>query len=368
MSELVERVKRLRLMRRWDQTDVAERIDFSTAIVSQIERGRLKPSEEQVERLARAFGYSPSFLTNEIGLSEASRPLLRAYADASKRESDARIATCVTAVECVRLLGLRPIPDLIPSIGDVDPDDNDALEDAAEELRTAAGVDEGAVVTNMARAAERVGCLVIPFESELGRHIGMSLRTDSVPIICVTNSQSTPGDRQRFTVAHELAHLALHPHRPPPRDSAESKAIERQANRVGAAFLTPADSLLETLTDVGGNVTLNALVEIKSIWGVSVKSLVGRFKSLGIIDSDHARSLYKQISARGWNKKEPVEVPLESAQWLGRSLIARSGASKLKDAAFELAGGIGANAGDLLSFASWEVTPPANVIPLHAAR
>lgn len=368
MSELVERVKRLRLMRRWDQADVAQRIDLSTAIVSQIERGRLKPSTERVERLAQAFGYSADFLTNEVGLSEASRPLLRAYADASKRESDARIATCVTAVECVRLLGLKPIPDLIPSIGDVDPDNNDALEDAAAELRTAAGVDEGAVVTNMIRAAERVGCFIMPFESELGRHIGMSLRTDSVPIICVDNSQSTPGDRQRFTVAHELAHLALHAHRPPPRDSAESKTIERQANRVAAAFLTPANSLMETMTDVGGNVTLNALVEVKSIWGVSVKSLVGRFKSLGVIDSDHARSLYKQISARGWNRKEPVEVPPETAQWLGRSLIARSGASNLRDVAFELAEEIGANGGDLVSFASWEIAPPSNVIPLHAAR
>jgi transcriptional regulator with XRE-family HTH domain len=176
-------------MRRWDQADLAKRIDFSTAIVSQIERGRLKPSPEQVERLAHAFGYSTEFLTAEIGLSEASRPLLRAYADASKRESDARIATCVTAVEAIRALGIRPIPDLSPSIGDVDPDDSDALEDVAQELRTAAQVDEGAVVTNMIRAAERVGCFVMPFESELGRHIGMSLRTgDSETILRTVRS------------------------------------------------------------------------------------------------------------------------------------------------------------------------------------
>jgi hypothetical protein len=62
------------------------------------------------------------------------------------------------------------------------------------------------------------------------------------------------------------------------------------------------------------------LARIKERWGVSIKALGGRFRSLGVIDTDHARSLYKQISARGWNKIEPVEVGNESGVWLHKAL------------------------------------------------
>jgi Zn-dependent peptidase ImmA (M78 family) len=100
-------------------------------------------------------------------------------------------------------------------------------------------------------------------------------------------------------------------------------------------------------------VTLTNLTRIKATWGVSIKSLVGRFASIGIIDREQARSLYKQISARGWNTGEPVEVAIEKAQWFERVLHLRAGMSDTHAAAESLARTIGANAGDLFSFASW---------------
>lgn len=367
MSELVARVRRLRLLRRWDQADLAKRIGYSQAVVSSIERGRVVPTQDQVTRLGKAFGYSSDFLAADLGLLEATQPLLRAYSDASKRESDARVASCVTAVEYIRTLALKPMPDLIPSFVGFDPDDQTSIEDVAAELRSMAGIDNGAVVSNMIRAAERLGCVVLPFPSELGRHWGMSLRSDGLPIICVANTIEVPGDRQRFTVAHELAHLALHGHLPPPRDSIESSVAERQANQLAAAFLTPADALFESLEELGNRMTLSSLVEIKSVWGVSVKSLVGRFKELGRIDSDQARSLYKQISSRRWNKSEPVQVDRENARWLSRSLAQRADRPTLDLAASLLASAVGGNANDLYDFASWDRLV-AEVIPFERAR
>jgi hypothetical protein len=51
--------------------------------------------------------------------------------------------------------------------------------------------------------------------------------------------------------------------------------------------------------------------------------MVVRLQHLHRIDMDHARSLYKQISARGWNKDEPVEVGNERAIWLNKALLQR---------------------------------------------
>jgi Zn-dependent peptidase ImmA (M78 family) len=322
---------------------------------------------ERVAHIAGALGYSAEFLTAELSLVPTTRPWLRAYADASKREADARTAATTIAAEYVRLLHLKPLPDLIPRFSG-DPENEDDIEEAAAELRLAAQIETDSVVSNAIRAAERLGCVVLPLESELGRHMGMSVRSDHIPIMCVAKGGRVPGDRQRFTVAHELGHLMLHGEASPPRDANESSRMERHANRFAAAFLGPGDALIDTLQSVGGKVTLQALMHVKSVWGVAIKALVGRFQVLGVIDADHARSLYKQISARRWTAAEPVEVPPESAQWLERTLLRKAETNDLAFASYQLASPIGGNPSDLYEFANWTEAPDAQIVYLAEHR
>lgn len=74
------------------------------------------------------------------------------------------------------------------------------------------------------------------------------------------------------------------------------------------------------LDQLGGRVTLTTLAELKKTWGVSIKMLVVRFRQLGRIDDQRTRSLYKQISARRWNKTESVPTGHEHAIWLTKPL------------------------------------------------
>lgn len=365
-AEVRERIKRLRLVRRWDQEKLAYKAHVSTATISNIERGRVAPTTEQIVEIANAFGYSSEFLTAEMGMLPTTRPWLRAYADASKREADARTAATTLAAEYVRSLRLKPLPNLVP-IWTRSIDGDDTIEDAAAEARHLAEIEPDAVVTNAMRAAERLGCIVLPLESELGRHLGMSVRADDMPIVSVAKSGSgVPGDRQRWTVAHELGHLVLHGNAPPPRNAQEARRMEDQAHRFAGAFLCPEDALVETLE--GRPVTLNTLVDMKFMWGVAVKALVHRCETLGIIDPEHARSLYKQISARKWTKKEPIHVPPESAQWFERTLVRKSEAEDLPTACKALAGAVGGNPVDLLSFADWSVGSDAEIVNLADRR
>lgn len=364
-SEVRDRIKRLRLVRRWDQATLAERAGLSTATISNLELGRVTPTTEQIERIATALGYSTRFLTAELGMLPTTRPWLRAYADASKREADARTSATTLAAEYVRHLGLKPLADLIPDYGA--PLNDEAIEDAAMEVRQLAQIDERAVVTNAIRAAERLGCVVLPLESELGRHLGMSVRADQLPMVCVAKSD-VPGDRQRWTVAHEIGHLALHGAASPPRDAREARRMENEAHRFAAAFLTPAEPLIETLDAVGGSVTLRTLAELKAVWGVAIKALVHRVHEIDLIDADHARSLYKQISARKWTTDEPVEVPIEAAQWFERTLLRKADTDDLSAACKHLASAIGGNHDDLRSLADWSVPPEAEVLSIADHR
>jgi Zn-dependent peptidase ImmA (M78 family)/transcriptional regulator with XRE-family HTH domain len=318
-----QRIRRLRHVSGLGQEDFAKKIGIASGSVSKLENGRMPISDDLLSTIGAVLGCAPRFLTAAVELAPTTRPWLRAYADAPKRIVDQVVDDCTTAMEAIVGLQLKLLPDALPHFtGDLM--DQSAIEDFAMDVRVAAGLGEGDVVGNSIRAAERLGCVVLPMSDEAGRHIGLSVRANVTGVICLGRLTSdgvpVPGDRQRWTVAHELGHLALHGAQGAPTTAEEASQIEKQAHAFAGAFLAPGDAMLEELERLGGRVTLQTLARIKEHWGVSIKALVTRFRTLGVIDADHARSLFKQISARGWNKSEPVPVGTEQAVWFTRAI------------------------------------------------
>lgn len=373
-SLIGERVRRLRVALGLGQAELALQAGMSAGALSMLENGRWPVDEPQLSALADVLDCTPGYLMATGADPLTTRPWLRAYADAPRRVVDRTVADSVTAVEAAELLGLKMVPDSLP-LFDEDPNDEAAIEEFATEVRGVADLGPGDVVRNAIRAAERLGCVVLPIEDELGRHLGLSLRVSGHPVIRASRPSSdpdrtVPGDRQRFTVAHELGHLTLHQGSPPPDSAAEAARFEKQAHRFAAAFLAPGDALLADLEALGGRVTLTTLAQLKETWGVAIKMLVLRFRHLGIIDDDHARSLYKQISARRWNKVEPVVVGTESAVWLSKAIDSRWKGSPDAVAAASEGSGLGA-----AYFARWLDWSPssneisyADVVPIGRAR
>lgn len=323
-SGVGERIRRLRLAQGMGQVELADRVGLTSGSISMLENGRLGLEDDLAERLAGALECAVTFFDRGEFEGNATRPWLRAYADAPAKTVDQFIEDSKLAFEAVEAAGLAKMPDLLPAFeGDLN--DDDEIERFALDVRALAGVDPDAVLVNVIRAAERLGVLVLPMEDELGRHLGMSFRINGRPIIRVSRpsvdpERDVPGDRQRFTVAHELGHLTLHQMSAPPVTSADAARIEKQAHRFAGAFLAPGDALIADLNRIGGRVTLTNLAKLKAIWGVSIKALVVRLGQLGVIDSDQARSLHKQISARRWNRSEPVEVVNEKAIWFRKAI------------------------------------------------
>lgn len=318
------RVRRLRIAAGVGQVNLAEQVGLASGAISMLENGRYPADKVLLDKLARALDCSPQHFTALHREPLVSPPWLRAYADASKRSVDRLVADSTLALETAEYLGLQRIPDGLPLFVN-DPSDDDGIEQFAAEVRAAAGLADDDVVGNMTRAAERLGCVVLPMENELGRHLGLSLRADGTAVVRVSRpsddpDRDVPGDRQRFTIAHELGHLVLHHACPPPVSAADAMRVEKQAHRFAAAFLAPADPIVADLERLGGRVTLTTLAELKKSWGMAIKAFVVRFQHLGVIDSNHARSLYKQLSARRWNKEEPVPVGNEDAVWLYKAM------------------------------------------------
>jgi Zn-dependent peptidase ImmA (M78 family)/transcriptional regulator with XRE-family HTH domain len=372
IQSIGNRVRRLRLASGLGQVELADRIGIASGTVSMIETGALPLPQAHLELLAHTLGVTEDYLLRSRPEPVTSRPLLRAYADAPKKLVDTLSSDIVTAVEAIEDLSLKRVPDSLLYY-DEDLNDDDAIERFAGEVRTRAGLSGQAIVDSAIRSAERLGCLVLPMDSELGRHLGMSMRVDDVPVLRVSRSSvnqehSVPGDRQRFTVAHELGHLVLHHASPQPANPAAATKMEREAHRFASAFLTPGDAVVEDLASLGGRVTLSNLASLKEKWGLSIKAFVVRFQQLGVIDDDQARSLYKQISARKWNKQEPVNVANESAVWVQRAIARKFPGSG------DLVGDAALHSGvNRKYFAAWmdwspETSSSADLVSLAAVR
>ena len=123
---------------------------------------------------------------------------------------------------------------------------------------------------------------------------------NAVPVIVVNAGHW--GERQRFTLAHELGHLVL---------SVTGGKVndEKAAHRFAGAFLMPAAALWAEVGKHRTSVGWGELFELKQLFGVSVQALTYRCKDLGIFNQTLFRRLFNEFKRRGWCDP-PYEEPL----------------------------------------------------------
>ncbi|MCU4749463.1 ImmA/IrrE family metallo-endopeptidase [Streptomyces sp. G-5] len=156
----------------------------------------------------------------------------------------------------------------------------DAIEDIAEETRTALRLAPDKPIPHLIRALERAGLTVASTP-----HLGVSHWAGIGEPSLIGYFPST-GDRDRFTFAHELGHMILHSFRPRAADP------EQEANGFAAALPVPSDRTKESITDPAHPQRLRPAQG-----------------DLGCVDpgADHARRL------RGQHRRESQEVAVRPA-------------------------------------------------------
>lgn len=145
----------------------------------------------------------------------------------------------------------------------------------------------------------------------------------------VISRDSAPGDRQRFNLIHELAHLVLL--------VIDGVDIEKMANRFAGAFLVPKSVLLRELGTSRTNLSVPELVVLKGYFKVSIQCLVVRAFQVGIISKPTYSSTFVLIKELGWREVEPAPIAREKSTWKRRvalrgyaeGMISREEAEKL---------------------------------------
>lgn len=308
--------ERVRLVRQYlglTQADLAGIAKVSQSAISQIENGG-EAAPETLHAICKGTGYGLEFF-GRGPLPNVPEMTLRYRRRASLRQIDRQRlrAHCLHGIELVRDIEKRlPLnPVTLESIRkNVDADE---IETLALFTRQKLGVDRSEPVSNVVRAAERGGIVVVGISGESEGFSAVSAwpkYPTGRPLICF--NRHIPGDRQRLSVAHEIGHIVLHQVR-----TMESKLAEQEAFRFGAALLFPKRDAIRAIQATS---TLRDFALLKAKWGVSIAALIRRGFDLKLFGQHRYRSLMMQLSARGWRNKEPVHVRVEEPVLLLKAL------------------------------------------------
>ncbi|MGH7335284.1 MAG: ImmA/IrrE family metallo-endopeptidase [Candidatus Rokuibacteriota bacterium] len=173
--------------------------------------------------------------------------------------------------------------------------------DAASIARSQLGLSPDTPIWNLLRVVETAGVLVLALPIDLEGRDAFSLWAgldQKRPVIFLAANR--PGDRIRWNIAHELAHLILHS-----TIKGQLAEVEHQADEFAAELLMPEEAMRRELVPP---ITLERVSRLKPRWRVAIQSLVRRAHELEIISRWQYKYLFEQIGARGWRMSEPEHL------------------------------------------------------------
>ncbi len=296
-APLGEAIQTARRARGLTQPDVAAAAGVTQEAISRYENGQRVPDDDVVARLAAALGVTPELLrsTGRMKGAMAVDAHMRRRKTAKPsiwRQLEAKLNMYrLHAHHLFETVSLHA-EQIVPRFDPVETLPEDAARLTRMQWRMPVGP-----VHDLIGWIEAAGCMVIEENFNTARVDGLSQWVDDHPLIMMNTS--SPTDRKRITLAHELAHLCLH--------SVEvTENMEDEANRFAAEFLMPAEAIRPQLR----NLSIGRLHDLKREWGVSMQALIERAYSLKVMTATQRTSLYKRFSAMGWRTREPISEEL----------------------------------------------------------
>lgn len=291
------------------KTKLAASVGVELRSVSAYENGEFAPETDKLSRIARALRFPEAFFfgddLEEPAFDTAS---FRSLSKMTAGQRDTALGSGAIALllnEWIQSRFSLPEAD-IPDLGrDASP------EGAAEAVRRAWGLGE-LPIKNMVHLLEAKGVRVYSLAIDAVEVDAFSMwRQDRAFVFLNTLKSAEHG---RFDAAHELGHLVLHRHAAP-----SGQEAEQDANAFASALLMPAASVRAHAPRFA---TLDQLIRLKKIWGVSLAAITYRLHKLALLSDWHYRKLYIEISSRGYCKAEPNGAPREVSQVLQKVFAA----------------------------------------------
>lgn len=166
-------------------------------------------------------------------------------------------------------------------------------------------------VPNLVELLEERGIKI--FALPLGTVGGLAARARRAglaPIPFIVVNAADWGERQRFTIGHELGHIVL--------DVSRGLDAERVAHRFAGAFLMPAEALWLEVGKRRSALSLGELLALKHVFGVSIQALTHRCRDLDIIGAATYRALFNEFDRLGWRSHPYKEYGATAGEFPNR--------------------------------------------------
>ena len=267
-------------------TKLAAVIGVEPRSVSAYEKGEFGPDDDRLASLALALRFPEAFFFGD-DLDEPTPDIasFRALSKMTAGQRDTALGSGAIALMLNEWIETRfelPQPDL-PDLSR-----EDGPEAAAHALRQLWTLGE-LPIKNVVHLLEARGVRVFSLSVDALEVDAFSMWRQTTPFVFLNTKKSA--EHSRFDAAHELGHLVLHRHGSP-----QGREAEREANAFASAFLKPRTHLLASAPRMA---SIDNLIRLKKIWGVSVAALTYRLHTVGVLSDWLRRRRALGLGGRG---------------------------------------------------------------------
>jgi Zn-dependent peptidase ImmA (M78 family) len=273
----------------------------SAQAIGKYERDEMMPGSEVLIALARALNVSEDYLLRQDDVELVGVEFRKHRVEKAKDRArvQAQILSAVERyLEVEDLLALSSawqMPKGLPKARR-SPDGEEAAKALRAEWKL--GVDP---IPSLAEFLEEkaIKIISVPLPERVSGVKATVKQKDGTLIQAIVLNSEHPGERQRFTLSHELGHLVLD------LRSVEEKTAEAICNRFAGAFLVPEQTLRAELGNNRTSISIAELFSLKRLYGVSAQAIAYRASDLGIINESLKQAVFIEFGKRGWRRVEP---------------------------------------------------------------
>jgi Zn-dependent peptidase ImmA (M78 family)/transcriptional regulator with XRE-family HTH domain len=273
------------------QTKLAHILSVSQAAVSKLESGQIKAEGELLTKLSAVLEYPEAFFCRPFKLYPAGMQFYRKHKTLP--------AGMGRKIEAVLNLYRHHVGQLLLAaelqflqIPECDIDDYGDARKVARYVRQYLQLPRGPVM-DLTAVLESMGIVIIPFDPGTRLFSGVSTIVNTDTQVILINS-TMPGDRYRWTLAHEFGHIVMHRL---PTDN-----MEAEADAFAGEFLMPSDQIKPHLR----NLNIPQLASLKRVWRVSMNGILTNAHKIKVVNDWNARLLRMKMASEGITR---LQVP-----------------------------------------------------------
>ncbi len=288
---------RLRVSLGKSQQEIADKALISLLAYRNIENGESDPSLKTLEKLASVFNVNIEEFFKEYSPNiKAVR--FRALEDKNIKKREEIIYTVADWLDEFNslLFKLNEEGKYSFNLSDLENQNYTPIE-MAKQARGRLRLNENEPIRDICSLLEsRGGIIVYTKEFFSDSFFGLSLIDNNKKRIIVVNTWNKISvERRKYTVAHELGHLLLHPNSYEEQEKEENKEEEKQADIFASHFLMPQQSFVDEWNKYNNYDFVEKVIKIKQTFGVSYQVVLYRLSEI-IRDNNIKINVWKEFN------------------------------------------------------------------------